>query len=167
MLIRHYFEELLSDGREYTIHEVLAYILRQNGDTGVNRKAISYAKVQNALHQFMRSGNSGYVMARRGSYIKDEAMAQRPISWAIALNPICDDALQILSKAEIGVRNCFMSYLSIMEISGEVNPSLLDTEQAVIALLEQAMHKVKDLKTYQGNSYFAPADLGVASFGET
>ena len=39
--------------------------------------------------------------------------------------------------------------------------------RGAIALLEQAMHKVKDLKTYQGNSYFAPADLGVASFGET
>jgi len=161
-LIRHYFKELLSDGKEHTIHEVLAYILRRNGDMGVNGKSICYAKVQNSLYQFMRSGTSGYAMARRGSYIKDKALAAKQSiqsatfnAQAVTLDPVCDNALHILSAAEIGIRNCFMSYLSIMEISGKVGSSLRDTEKAVTSLLEQAMHKIKDLKTYQNHNYFA------------
>ena len=150
-LIRHYFEELLSDGNKYTIYEVVAYIIRAYGDTALSGAAINYAKVQNVLHQFLRSGKSGYVMPCRGSYIKGEALVQNQAIQTVALNPIHDNALRILAAAEIGVRNCFMSYMSIMEITGDYDTALRDTGQDVIALLEQAIRKIKELKTHRCN----------------
>ena len=157
-LIRHYFEELLSDGREHTIHEVLAYVLSCNGDIGANGKPITYNKVQNALFQFVRSKNCGYIMARRGCYIKEHAPAKPQATRPHTLHSACDNALQILADAEIGIRGCFMSYLSVMEEAGGVNQSLRNTEQAVITSLEQAMRRIKDLKTYRGHAYFSYDD---------
>jgi len=148
-LVRHYFKELLSDGREYTIHEVLAYVLSQNGEMGVNAKPITYDKVQNALFQFLRSDTCGYMMARRGVYVKNKAVSvsDEPAVQPVIPNPFCDNALRILSAAKIGVRSCFASCFVVMEISGEVNFSLRDTESAVMDLLEEAMKKMDEIKT--------------------
>ena len=165
-LIRHYFEELLSDGQEHTIHDVLAHVLCCNGDIGTNGKPITYEKVQNVLFQFVRSKGSGYRMARRGCYVKEDTPTVSQTTQINTLHSTCDNALRILADAEIGVRNCFMSYFSIMEASGEINPSLRNTELAVITLLEQAMRKVKDLRTYQGHSYFASDGLGAVATNE-
>jgi len=151
-LIRHYFKQLLSDGKDYTIHEVLAYIIRQHGEIGINGKTINYAKVQNALFQFMRSGNSCYTMAGRGSYIKSETVAEKQISNSVTINPVCDNALWILRAAEIGVRNCFSSYHSILEMSGGGDFHLRNTEQAVATLLEQAIHQIENFREHQHSS---------------
>lgn len=162
-LVRHYFGEFMADGRERSIHEVLAYVLQRHGNVGVNGKTITYNKVQNVLFQFVRSKNSGYMMAGRGHYVKEAIAGEPQVAPFDTLASVCDSALRILHDAEIDVRNCFMSYLSIMKDSGDVNFSLRDTEQTVVSLLEQSMRKIKDLRTYQGNTYFAPnASAGFA-----
>jgi hypothetical protein len=154
-MIRHYFIEYLSDGEERSIDDILKYVIQKNGELGVNGDTVGYRRVYNALYAFLRSGESGYVIPRRGWFAKEKAtedeapIAGAGVNDASASELMYNNALWILRAAEIGIRNCFASCLSAIDIFDETAFDLREAERDVIYLLEWASRIISDAKICQ------------------
>ena len=172
-LVRHYFKELLEDGREHGVSEIVDYIHKTHGTIGVNGDTVGSQRVYNAIYHFLRPGNNGYGRSRWGNFIKQNPALEEQVGKESAilvgeeltredgmvfsleklLEPICDNALRVLWAAEIGVRNCFMSCYSVMESTDEVEPALRGAERDVFDLLAQAACVIKEFKDNRLNGY--------------
>lgn len=66
-MVKHYAKELLSDGKEHTLNEMINYVYWQNGRKDVSGGILSHSTVNSALWKLFSSDNR-YVKTKRGHY---------------------------------------------------------------------------------------------------
>jgi len=144
-MICHYFKELLSDGKEYSMPDIIEYVKQQHGDMGIDGNDLSKAIFESAIRNFLRSdnGEGEYSLVRRGKF---QRLAPDP---ANVVNTVCWNMAMILSKAEQDLRECFGRLIRISEMPDETLFALRDTGKEVFSLLNQATQAVHTLQHSQ------------------
>lgn len=66
-MVKHYARELLSDGKEHTLNEIINYVYWQNGRKDVSGGILTQSTVNSALWKLFSSDNK-YVKTKRGHY---------------------------------------------------------------------------------------------------
>jgi uncharacterized protein YdiU (UPF0061 family) len=142
-MIRHYFKELLSDGEEHSLPDVIEYVKQKHGETGIAGNELSYSTFNNAIRSLLRPNNREYATVRRGVFKMGVANQENVI------DAICKNMSWILIRTESDIRDCFVKHLDITEMSMESIHALQETSRDVFALLNQATQAVNDFQNRQ------------------
>ena len=132
-LIRHYAKELMEDGKECSVVDILAYIHQKHGERGLTGGMLDYKKVGSAFINLTLMERNDYVRVRRGVYRK-LAPGER-----YSLENIYSKVSDILTKAEKDIHMCFAENFRLTEAPHEDIQSFWNTAQGILALLEQAI----------------------------
>jgi len=147
-MICHYFKELLSDGKEHSMPDIIEYVKQQHGDMGIDGNELSKAMFESAVRNFLRSdnGEGEYSLVRRGKF---QRLAPDP---ANAMDTVCWNMTSVLRKTEQDLRECFGRLIRITEIPDETLFALRDTGKKVFSLLDQAVQAVHTLQHSQNEN---------------
>lgn len=94
-MIRHYFNELLSDGQEHSLGEVKEYIMNACEGKSVTGDTLTIPTITSTVHAMVRENYPDLLQTRRGHYMK------QPISEeATAVKTMLQRAKNVLQETQ-------------------------------------------------------------------
>ena len=147
-MIRHFFEKLLSDGKEHETSEIHEYIFAETGGTGADGRAITPTMISNAVREAVTAPDSMLVNIRRGYYQQKEYNAESVI--------VNMEKAILKAKADFGKSHVID--ISKCDISDSELLDIQDAIERIGELLDQAVEVINDTHA----AIFEDSDMGIS-----
>jgi hypothetical protein len=136
-LARHFFKELLEDGKEHSYREIKGYVLDKTDGRGVDGERMTDETIHSAIwYMFRQEQDTSYIQTRKGYYQKTTP----ELLLGDSSHSLKEFALRTLSEA----RERIGEYAAITGISEDERQKLAPFRDAIDFMTENTMRQISE-----------------------